>query len=221
MLKPMGAAITNTNPISVLIVDDHPVVRDGYRRLLESAGDITVIAEASSGEAGYQAYKDHAPDVVIMDLSMRGIGGLEAIRRIVQRDPKAKILVFSVHENAIFEERAREAGAIGYVSKRCAPTEMVEAVHTVGRGEPFVSLSDITDAGAIPNEKALIRSLTLREFEVFQLIAEGHSVAQVANILNISQNTAGVHQTRIMHKLGTKNAAQLTLMAIRNGLVKP
>lgn len=221
MLKSMSAAVTSNKPVSVLIVDDHPVVRDGYRRLLESSGDISVIAEASSGESGYQAYKDHLPDVVIMDLSMRGIGGLEAIRRIVQRDPKAKILVFSVHENAIFEERAREAGAIGYVSKRSAPRQMVEAVHTVARGEPFVSMSQVGSDQPGPNESALLRSLTLREFEVFQLLAQGHSVAQIARILNISQNTAGVHQTRIMHKLSTSNAAQLTLMAIRNGLVRP
>lgn len=207
--------------IKALIVDDHPVVRDGYRRLLESTGEISVIAEAGTGEEGYEAYKEHRPDVVIMDLSMPGAGGLEAIRRIAQWDGDAHILVFSVHENPIYPKKAAQAGALGYVSKRCAPTEMIESVRRVAHGESYFSLDPADDKEAKRgDEQKAIEGLTLREFEVFNLLALGHPVLEIARILNISQNTAGVHQTRIMNKLGLQNAAQLARLAIRHGIVK-
>jgi len=208
--------------IRVLIVDDHPVVRDGYRRLLEGTGEMTVVAEAETGEAGYEAFKTHRPDVVIMDLSMPGAGGLDAIRRIRHWDPEARIMVFSVHEHPIYSKKATEAGAIGYVSKRSPPGEMVESVRQVARGEPYMILGTVdVDSEARDDERQAIERLTLREFEVFNLLALGQTVQDVARTLNISQNTAGVHQTRIMNKLGLHNAAQLARLAIRHGIVKP
>ena len=206
--------------IRTLIVDDHPVVRDGFRRLLESTGEISVVAEADTGEDGYEAFKEYLPDVVIMDLTMPGAGGLEAIRRISQWDSNARVLVFSVHENPIYPKKAAQAGAIGYVSKRCAPTEMIESVRRVAQGQPYFASNPQVPDDDLQDEQAAIESLTLREFEVFNLLALGHPVPEVARILNISQNTAGVHQTRIMHKLGLQNAAQLARLAIRHGIVR-
>lgn len=205
--------------IRVLVVDDHPVVRDGYRRLLESTGEMTVVAEAETGETGYEAFKEHRPDVVIMDLTMPGAGGLDAIRRITQWDPMARVLVFSMHESPIFQRKSSEAGAIGYLSKRCAPKDMLESVRQVAQGKRCMGFDETTGQGNTDDSVSLDQ-LTLREFEVFNLLALGHPVHDVARILNISQNTAGVHQTRIMNKLGLQNAAQLARLAIQHGVVK-
>ena len=197
------------------------MVRDGYRRLLESAGDISVVAEAGTGETGYEQFKEHQPDVTIMDLIMPGGGGLGAIRRITQWDSGARILVCSVHEHPIYQHKAFEAGAIGYVCKRCAPTAMIESVRQVAQGHSYVALEDDPgDTEGFDDERKSIESLTLREFEVFNLLALGNTVQDVARLLNISHNTAGVHQTRIMNKLRLQNAAQLARLAIRHGIVR-
>lgn len=206
-------------PISVLVVDDHPVVRDGYRRLLESTGEITVAAEADSGESAYETYKRQPTDVVIMELILPGAGGLDAIRRIVRRDADARVLAFSMYENPLFIRKSREAGAIGYVSKRGSPESLVEAVRNAAAGKSYFVFGDSVTVEAKTADNDIIERLTLREFEVFQLLALGHSVAEVAKLLNISHNTAGVHQTRIMSKLGLHNAAQLARLAIRNGII--
>jgi two-component system invasion response regulator UvrY len=211
----------NIQAVMVLIVDDHPVVRDGYRRLLESTGEIRVIAEAGTGEDGYERYKDNRPDVVIMDLIMPGAGGLDAIRRITQWDPEARILAFSMHENPIFQKMAGEAGAIGYVTKRAAPHILVESVREVAKGNDYFPTGEHSGLTApSADERAALERLTLREFEVFNLLALGHPVTDIAKMLNISQNTAGVHQTRIMNKLCLQNGAQLVRLAIRHGVVE-
>lgn len=204
--------------IRVLIVDDHPVVRDGYRRLLESTGQVTVVAEADNGMAGYHAYKTHRPDVVIMDLSMPGSGGLDAIRRITQWDSNAHILVFSMHEEPVFWKMSADAGAIGYLTKGSPPAAMLEAVQQVASGH-CVSPVDDDQAARAGGQDSALANLTLREFEVFNLLALGHPGGEVARLLNISQNTVGVHQTRIMNKLGLQNIAQLVRLAIRHGVV--
>ena len=209
--------------IRVLLADDHEVVRAGYRRLLESTGDIEVVAEASDGEAAYQMYFKVQPTVVVMDLTMPGSGGLDASRRILARDSAARILVFSVHENEIFLNRALDLGVLGYISKRSASRVMVEAVRCVARGEPFigqemvpflVKRKDSADSG-------LIADLSPREFEVFRLRAEGKSVNAIAELLNVSPKTVGHHNTRLKQKLGASNSAELTRLAIRLGLLTP
>ena len=148
-----------------------------------------------------------------------GSGGLGAIRRIRQWDPEARIVVFSVHENPLYKTKSFEAGAIGYVSKRCAPLQMLQSVREAARGRSFVALGEPARDAADRDEQVALARLTLREFEVFRLLALGHPLRDVARRLNISHNTAGVHQTRIMKKLGLRNAAQLARLAIRHGIV--
>jgi len=209
--------------ITVLLVDDHEVVRGGYRRLLESTDDIEVIAEAASGEEAYTLYVEYQPDVVVMDLSMPGIGGLDASRRILARDRDARILVFSVHENEVFLNRALDQGVLGYISKRSASRVMVEAVRQVAAGEPFIGqemLSFLVKRKASADSE-LVNGLSPREFEVFRLRAEGMSVNDIAGLLNVSPKTIGHHNTSLKQKLGAVNDAELTRLAIRLGVITP
>jgi two-component system invasion response regulator UvrY len=211
------------NRITVLLVDDHEVVRGGYRRLFDSTEDIEVIAEASSGEEAYVLYLEHSPDVVVMDLSMPGIGGLDASRRILARDRDAHILVFSVHENEVFLNRALDQGVLGYISKRSASRVMVEAVRQVAAGEPFIGqemLPFLVKRKASADSE-LVNGLSPREFEVFRLRAEGMSVNDIAQLLNVSPKTIGHHNTSLKQKLGAANDAELTRLAIRLGVITP
>ncbi len=212
-----------TETIRVLLADDHEVVRAGYRRLLEATGDIEVAAEAESGEEAYALYLAHEPDVVVMDLSMPGAGGLDTSRRILARDDSARILVFSVHENEVFLKRALDLGILGYISKRSASRVMVEAVRQVARGEPYVGqeMMPFLVGRKASDDNRLIADLSPREFEVFRLRAEGMSVNDIAELLNVSPKTVGHHNTRVKQKLGVNNAAELTRMAIRLGIVSP
>jgi len=209
--------------IRVLLTDDHEVVRAGYTRLLESTSDINVIAEASSGEEACTNYFECRPDVLIMDLNMPGMGGLEACRRIRARDPKANILVFSVHENEVMLERALDAGIKGYISKRSASRVMIQAVRKVAAGEVYVGEEMMSHlVGQRKSEDGgQLKDLTPREFEVFRLLADSKSVNEIAGILNISPKTAGHHMTHIKEKLGISNIAELTHLAIRLGIIIP
>jgi two-component system invasion response regulator UvrY len=209
--------------IRVLLVDDHEVVRAGYRRLFESSQDIQVIAEAASGEEAYSLYLQHRPSVVVMDLSMPGSGGLDASRRILARDREARILVFSVHENEVFLNRALDQGILGYISKRSASRVMVEAVRQVAAGEPYIGqemLPFLLKRRASADSE-LVNGLSPREFEVFRLRAEGLSVNDIAQLLNVSPKTIGHHNTSLKQKLGAVNDAELTRMAIRLGVITP
>jgi two-component system invasion response regulator UvrY len=209
--------------IRVLLVDDHEVVRSGYRRLLESTEDILVIAEATNGEEAYSQYLEHQPTVVVMDLSMAGIGGLDASRRILARDAAARILVFSVHENEVFLNRALDQGVLGYISKRSASRVMVEAVRQVAAGELFIGQEMmpylVKRRASAENES--INGLSPREFEVFRMRAEGLSVNDIAQLLNVSPKTIGHHNTHLKQKLGAVNDAELTRLAIRLGVISP
>jgi len=209
--------------IRVLLVDDHEVVRAGYRRLLESTDDIEVAAEATSGEEAYQLYVRDQPTVVVMDLTMPGVGGLDASRRILARDRGARILVFSVHENEVFLNRALEQGVLGYISKRSASRVMLEAVRTVARGELFVGqeMMPFLVGRKASADSRLIADLSPREFEVFRLRAEGMSVNDIAELLKVSPKTIGHHNTRIKQKLGVSSTAELTRIAIRLGVIVP
>ncbi len=207
--------------ISILLVDDHPVVRTGYRRLLESTPDMRVVAEADSGEKGYQLYVEHQPDVTILDLNMPGIGGLETIRRIKAYDPAAGILVFSMLNNIMMAQRSFEAGARGFISKQSGIGEMIHAVQQVNSGKKYIE-SELAAAQAmnVINEapkdasKSAIDRLTKREFQIFKLIAEGNSNAQIAKKLTISHKTVGVHHANLMRKLHLQNSAQLIRAAL-------
>lgn len=204
--------------ISILLIDDHPVVRTGYRRLLESTPDMCVVAEADSGEIGYRLYVEHQPDVTILDLNMPGIGGLETIRRIKAYNPAAGILVFSMLNNITMAQRSFEAGARGFISKQSGIGEMIHAVQQVNLGKKYIE-SELAAAQAMnaahkETGTGAIDRLTKREFQIFKLIAEGNSNAQIAKKLTISHKTVGVHHANLMRKLQLQNSAQLVRAAL-------
>lgn len=208
--------------VSVYLVDDHAVVREGYKHLLEKA-DISVIAEAESGEEAYREYANIQPDVMVIDLSMEGIGGIETIRRIKASDKHAKILAFSMHDDTIFTTRAMQAGANGYVTKSSAPNVLVQAVFSVAQNKRFISqdiAEKITQTQLRPNlqsslESNVLETLTAREFEVFQLLAKGLSLDEIANLLHLDYKTIANIQSKLRQKLNVTNSAQLTLAAIK------
>ncbi|PKM43279.1 MAG: DNA-binding response regulator [Gammaproteobacteria bacterium HGW-Gammaproteobacteria-1] len=207
--------------ISALVADDHPVVRIGMRRLLESNG-IGVVAEAATGEEAYRLYDLHRPDMVLMDMRMPGIGGLEAVRRIRRRDADAKIMMLSISDSDALFSQAVHMGVAGYLTKSAAPAEIVTAVRRVAAGEKHFDTTlagRLFSAGGESAPRPLLSALTPREFEVFRLLAEGHSVNDIAAILSISPKTAGVHHTRIMHKLDIRSPAQLVRLAFQQGLI--
>jgi len=204
---------------TILLVDDHAVVRAGYRRLLECAPACAVIAEAGSAAAGYRRFLEAAPDVVITDISLPGVGGIELLRRLKLRAPGLRALAFSVHEEAVFVERAMAAGALGYVSKRSAPDTLVAAVEAVAHGCRFLS-PDIASAHARrENAGDALHQLSPREFEIFQQVAEGRSVREIASELCISGKTVSNHYAQIRVKLGIRSAAEMARLAIRSGVL--
>ena len=210
-----------TDTITVMLVDDHPVVRNGYSKLLDNQPDISVAAEFDNGEEACVNYPDVKPDVVILDLNMPGIGGLETIRRLIAKDPKAKILVFTMHDSKIMVIRTLEAGAAGYLLKSSSAEEMIEAVRQVSSGNNYFDHNlpaDFKKSTSTSNNP--VELLTKREFQIFCALAEGQSVSEIAKIISISPKTVGVHQTNLMKKLNLKNAAELTHLAIQSGIVE-
>jgi two-component system invasion response regulator UvrY len=208
--------------IRVMLADDHAVVRVGFRMLLSASPDIDVCAEADSGESACQQYDAIDPDVVIMDVSMPGMGGIEAVRRLLARDRAARVLVLSAHEDTVHPRRVLQAGALGYLSKRAAPEELIEAVHAIAAGRVYID-ADIARKLAMQSVdgSGSVDALTEREFAVFIQLASGRSVQQIAELLKLSPNTVGTHLYNIKQKLGAGNQAELTLIAMRNGLIEP
>lgn len=215
--------MTVSAPIKVLLVDDHEVVRAGYRRLLEATDDIAVVAEAVDGESAYTGFFEFQPDVLVMDLSMPGMGGLESCRRILAKDRTAKLLVFSVHENEVFLNRALEMGILGYISKRSASQIMIDAVRQVAAGKAYIGQEMmpylLKQKNSPDGDK--VSGLSPREFEVFCLLADGKSVNAIAKLLNLSPKTVGHHTTHVKNKLGVSDIASLTRLAIRMGVINP
>jgi DNA-binding NarL/FixJ family response regulator len=207
--------------VRVLLVDDHAVVRAGYRLLLQNAPEIEVVGEADSGELGCRLYAELSPDVVIMDLTLPGIGGLEAIRRIVQRDAKAKVLVFSMHEDILFVEQALAAGARGYVTKSSPPYVLVAAVKDIAAGgQPFAGdIAQRLKYARVRGDSSPLKDLSTREFEIFCLLAEGFSSAEIAKRLSLSHKTVANYGTQLKSKLGVGTVAELARLAIRHGVI--
>jgi two-component system invasion response regulator UvrY len=212
--------ISETSTISILLVDDHPVVRQGYRRVLENQRDFQVVAEADSAAHAYAAFKAHAPDVVVMDISMKGASGLEAIRNIRARDGRARILVFSMHSEAPLVKAAFNAGASGYVTKSSEPATLVRAIRAVARGERAMS-DDIAHGLAAesldPSQSALNR-LGEREVEILRQLATGLTTDEIAANLNLSPKTVQNYHYLIKAKTGLQTDAQLVRLAVACGL---
>ena len=207
--------------IRVMLVDDHAVVRMGFKLLLQGVDDIEVVAEAESGEEAIKRYPEIKPDVVVMDISMPGIGGMEAVSRLLAKDPLAKVLILSAHEDSSHPKRLLKAGAVGYLSKRSAAEELIQAIHQVANGKTFLD-SKLAQAMAVQQltgEQNPVEVLSDREFEVFMLLAKGQSVAQIAEKLFLSPRTVGTHLYNIKQKLNAGNSAEITLIAMRNGLL--
>jgi two-component system invasion response regulator UvrY len=208
-------------PISVLLVDDHAVVRVGYRRLLERAENVRVIAEAGTAAAAYQAFCQSPPDVVVMDISLPDVSGIESMRRLLLRDPAARVLIFSIHDEAIFANRALQAGALGYVTKASAPDVLVDAVRTVAQGERYLS-PDIAKTLALQQlsgDADVMQRLSDREFEIARLLAKGHSVRAVAELLCLNYKTIANYQTIIRQKLDADTPAKFMRIAAQHGLL--
>jgi two-component system invasion response regulator UvrY len=206
-----------------MLVDDHAVVRMGFRLLLQNTPDIEVIAEAESGEEACKLYAEKKPDVVVMDLSMPGIGGMEALNRIRAKYPGARILVLSAHDDVMHPKRVLEAGAAGYLSKRSAPEALIEALGQVMQGKIFLeaSIAQKLAVDQLTGEQNPVAVLSPREFEVFKLLAQGKSVADIADLLFLSPRTVGTHLYNIKQKLNASNSAEIALIAMRAGVIQP
>lgn len=208
--------------IKVLLADDHAVVRTGFRLLLQASSDIEVVAEAESGEEAYRLFVELRPDVVIMDLAMPGIGGIEAVKRIVARDRNARVLALSAHEDLSHPKRVLQAGALGYLSKRGAPEALIDAVRETSQGRRVIdpALAQKIAVQSLQGDVANpVEQLSEREFAVFIQLAQGQSVNRIAEVLSLSPSTVGTHLYNIKQKLGVTNQSEMTLLAVRHGLI--
>ena len=208
--------------IRVLLADDHAVVRTGFRLLLQSRTEVSVVGEAESGETACQLYAELLPDILVLDLAMPGMGGLEALKRIRAHHAQARVLALSAHDDAVHARRALQAGALGFLSKRSAPEALLEAVTTVAAGRRYLD-ADVAQKLALAQidggTKSPTERLSARELEVFIRLASGATVQRIADDLKLSASTVGTHLYNIKQKLGVVNQSELTLLAIRHGLI--
>ena len=207
--------------IKILLVDDHAIVREGYRSLLEKQENMEIIVEASSGEEGYRLYKKHKPNLVIMDLSLPGQGGLATISRICKYDPAAIILVFTMHQNPALALKSTQAGAKGYITKSSQPDVLIRAIYDVHNGLTALS-PDIAQKlvfEKMGGEGAALAELTIREFEIFRMLVEGKSTDNIAQTLNISPKTVSNCHYLIKRKLNVNSDIELTRLALRMNIV--
>ncbi len=208
--------------IKILVVDDHAIMRDGIRALLSLHNDLEIVGEASEGKEAIEKVQELGPDVVIMDVAMPGMDGLEATRRIRKKNPKVKVLVLTQHDNREYILSAIKAGTSGYVPKRAVGAELVSAIRAVNKGESFLYPSAaaalIEDYLRQAEEEPYDR-LTAREREILKLIAEGHTSREIAEMLFISLKTVLGHRTKILQKLDIHNRTELIKYALHKGLV--
>lgn len=213
----------NAGTIKVMLADDHAVVRMGFRVLLDTSPDIRVVAEVDSGEEAVRRYPEVQPDVLVLDLSMPGIGGLEAISRILARDAHARILVLTAHEDAMHAKRVLKAGALGYLSKRGAAEELLQAIRQVHQRRTFLeaAIAQQLAVQQLSGQRSPVDMLSEKEFKVFLALAKGQSVADIAQVMSLSPRTIGTHLYNIKQKLGAANSAELAIVAMRHGLLEP
>lgn len=206
---------------TIMLVDDHAIVREGYRSVLQKQPGLRIVAEAEDGADAYRLFKETEPDLVIMDLTMPGIGGIEAIRHIRQRDPAARILVFTMHQNAAFAVQAIRAGARGYVTKTSPPEALLRAVFDVLDGR--IALSPDTDhelaLSCLTDETLAAEALTAREFEVLRMLLAGRTTEEIALTLHLSPKTVANLRYLIKSKLGVGSDIELVRLALRQGIL--
>ncbi|MHC4562289.1 MAG: response regulator [Planctomycetota bacterium] len=210
--------------IRVLLADDHVIVREGFRALIENEPDMEVIAQADDGLKAVEAARDHVPDVVVMDVAMPNLNGIEATRQIVAQFPSVRVVALSVHSDRRYVSQMLRAGSMAYLLKNCAPGELVAAIRSVVSGQTYLA-SDLVDMvvesylrGDKPAEPAPVAVLTPREREILQLVAESKTAKEIAAMLHISVRTVDAHRQNIMKKLSVNSIAGLTKYAVREGL---
>lgn len=207
--------------IRLLLVDDHAVVRNGYRRLLEAQSDLIVVGEAASAREATECYRALAPDVMVLDIGLPDVGGVELISRLVQRDSGARILVFTMHRDPIFVAQAMRAGAIGYVTKSSPPEVMVEAVYQVAARRQIISPDVSSDLALSLLNQSIdpVVALSPREFEILQMLLEGCDAGEIAGRLSLSAKTVQNYHYQIKIKLGVRNDIELARIAMKFGLI--
>ncbi len=214
-------------PTRLLLVDDHAVVRSGLRMLLENESDMQIIGEAGSAAEALQAVERLQPDVVLLDIGLPDISGIEVARQVKQRSPATAIVALTIHEDEEYFFKMLEAGAVGYVPKRAAPEELIQAIHAAASGEVYLypSLAKLlvkdflTSEGGARSARAL-DGLTDREQEVLALLAEGEGNPEIADRLGISPKTVSRHRENIMRKLNLHSRSELVKYAIRKGIIQ-
>lgn len=209
--------------INVMLVDDHDLVRSGIKRILADVGDIEVVAEAGSGEQAVRQAREIRPDVILMDLSMPGIGGMEATRKITRSMPGTKIIAVTIHEDEPFPARLLEAGAVGYLTKGCDVREIIDAIKSVYLGEQYLTpgvAQKLALSFVNHRDKAPLEELTQRETQVMLMIVKGEPNKRISEKLCLSPKTTSTYRYRLFEKLGVINDVELTRFAIRHGLIK-
>jgi two-component system invasion response regulator UvrY len=212
----------NSNSIKVLLIDDHELVRSGIEYLLGSDPDIDVVAIGSSGEEAVKLAEQLKPDVILMDLNMPGIGGAEAIKRILRHEPSTKIIALSVYDDGPIPHQAIKLGAKGYINKGCPVDEMIKAIIAVYQGKNYLSSAVATNLifGTQEVEKNIFSQLSNRELQIVTKIVDGYKISDIAESLSISPKTVNTHRYRVHEKLGIGNDIELVKLAINEGLLK-
>lgn len=209
------------NKIRILLVDDHAVVRAGYRLFLEGNEYIEIIAEAENGEKARKCYEELKPDVVVMDLSLPGISGIETAKRIISRHADAKILIFSMHTDTVFIDQALGAGARGYITKNSAPGVLIQAIIDVAHGNTYISneIAQQLVFQKFRGKDSILSSLSTREFEIFCFLAQGLNTDEISKQLSLSQKTIANYSTQIKRKLKIGSLADMAKLAIQHNLI--
>jgi two-component system invasion response regulator UvrY len=207
--------------IRVLLVDDHAIVREGYRRLIDKHGDIEVVGEAEDAASGYLAFKTHRPDVVVADITMPGRGGIDLVRQIRQLDGAAKVLIFTMHAGAAYAQQAFRAGAKGYVTKSSPPEVLVSAIRSVFNGRPALcaEINEAIATSRLCHSPPAADVLSPREFEILRMILNANSTDEIASAFNLSPKTVANYHYEIKSKLGVRSDIELVYLCIDEGLV--
>ncbi len=209
--------------IKVMLVDDHDLVRTGIKRLLEDQANINIVAEATSGEQALELVSEKDPDVVLMDINMPGIGGLEATRKLLQRKPELKIIVVTMHEDDMFAQRLLKAGAMGYLTKGAQVDEILQAVQAVMEGHRYLSTSiaqQLALSQMAEEDSSPFESLSERELQVLLMMMDGHTISAISEKLCLSPKTVSTYRTRLYSKLGVQNDIELARLALQYGVVE-